>query len=77
MKDHIIADRAFLRGVACALAVVQLHGADTIFDEIVGTVCAKELVRIARADGCLKWSGLAEWRRRQKKNRGTASGTQT
>jgi hypothetical protein len=70
VKDYVIADRAFLRGIGAALAVVHKRGEDTTFDEIVGTVNSDDLIKIARQDGALRWTGLSAWLRRQKQNRG-------
>ncbi|HXI41620.1 MAG TPA: hypothetical protein VNH83_16680 [Bryobacteraceae bacterium] len=63
-------DKEFLRGIGAALAVVHSRGEDTIFDEIVGTVDSSQLVKVARQDGSLRWTGLSAWLKREKTDRG-------
>lgn len=60
--------RQFYLGVVAALAIMAIHGQDTIYDEIVEEVGAEELIRVARRDGALKWSGLSDYIRRMKEN---------
>jgi len=56
MKDNT---GAFYAGVLSALAVVVIYDEETIFREIVDAIGEKELIRIARRDGSMRWSGLA------------------
>lgn len=51
----------FYAGILGALAVVAVHDEETIFREIVGTVDEAELIRIARRDRAMRWSGLARY----------------
>lgn len=50
----------FYRGMLGALAVVAAHDAETIYREIVQSTNQDELIRVARKDGIMRWSGL--WR---------------
>jgi len=59
-------DIGFMAGVACALAVVKVHGQDTIFDEIVASVGEEQLLAECRRRGVMRWSGLSDYVRRQK-----------
>jgi len=58
-------DIGFMAGVACALAVVALHGEDTIFDEIVKSVGEEKLISECRRRGVMRWSGLSDYVRRK------------
>lgn len=55
-------DNNFYSGILAALAVVALHDAETIFREIVATANEAELIRVARKDGAMRWSGLSRYR---------------
>jgi hypothetical protein len=68
VTEEQIAERAFLRGVECALAVVSSRGDDVLFDEIVNTVDHRALLKVARGDGTLRWSGLSKWLKRRREN---------
>lgn len=52
----------FYRGITAALTVVAHFDEETIFREIVATVDESFLVRIARRDGTMRWSGLSKYR---------------
>lgn len=56
MKDNT---GAFYAGVLSALAVVVIHDEETIFREIVDAIGEEELIRIARRDRAMRWSGLS------------------
>lgn len=58
--------RQFYLGVVAALAIMAIHGQDTIYDEIVEEVGAEELIKVARRDGALKWSGLSGYLKRKR-----------
>lgn len=58
------ASEEFRRGMLAALAVVALHGEDTIYDEIVRTQGRDELATQARKDGAMRWSGMDKCLRR-------------
>lgn len=49
----------FYAGIISALAVVELHHADTIHEEIVALCDKSELIAYARAEEELEWFGLA------------------
>lgn len=51
----------FYRGILVALEIVTIHDQQVIFDEIVESVQVDELVRIARADGEMRRSGLTKY----------------
>ena len=53
---------SFYAGILTALAVVAQADERTLFDEIVKLVDADELVKTARRDGCMRWSGLSKYR---------------
>lgn len=59
------ADVEFLRGVTAALAVLEVsgEGCSTLYEEIVGTVGGAKLIRQARRDGAMRWSGLGKYTR--------------
>lgn len=57
----------YYAGVAAALAVVKRHGNDVLFDEIVCSVDQVTLISEARIRGVMRWSGLADYVRRKKK----------
>lgn len=53
-------------GYICALAALNDYGEDTIFDHLVdATGEAEALVKKARRDGAMKWSGLSGYVRRK------------
>ena len=60
----------FFRGVITSLAVLKGFGMDTIYEEIIKTVGEDELVRIARSDGAMRWSGLSGYRRLKRQGAG-------
>lgn len=51
----------FYSGMLAALAVVALFDQETLFRNIVETADEKELVRVARANGDMRWSGLSRY----------------
>jgi hypothetical protein len=55
------ADKAFYGGILTALAILRIHDQQTIFDEVVGTTDVKELVRYAKEENEMEWSGLADY----------------
>ena len=58
--------KAYYRGYICALAVLSAYGQDTIFDDVVDSSGeAEALVRQARRDGAMRWSGLSAYVRRK------------
>ena len=67
-KRQLAADRTgFYTGIVTALAVVELHNADTIYDEIVALCDIRELMAHAKANDELQWSGLVRWIERSSK----------
>ena len=52
---------SFYAGILTALSVVAQADQQTVFDEIVKNVGADALVKTARRDGCMKWSGLSKY----------------
>lgn len=60
-------DVGFMVGVVCARAVVKVHGQDTIFDEIVASVGEENLLAEARRSGAMRWSGLSDYVRRNRR----------
>jgi len=55
-------DYDFYRGIIAALAVVANYDEETLFREIVATTDRAELVKVARKDGAMQWSGLSRYR---------------
>ena len=53
--------QSFYAGVLSALAIIAIHDERTLFDEIVSTVGETELVKTARKDGAMRWSGLSQY----------------
>ena len=64
MEDKTHVD--FYHGVIVALAVVELHQQDVMFDEIVGSVGSEKLLNVARRNGDMRWSGLSRYVKRCK-----------
>jgi hypothetical protein len=56
----------FMAGVLTALSVVHVHGADTLFDEIVKTCGKDTLIQEARRSGNMEISGMADYVRKKK-----------
>ena len=57
------------RGYTAALASFSQWGEDTIYDEAVeASGEPDELIRQARKDGAMRWSGLSGYVKRQKEN---------
>lgn len=54
--------QSFYAGVLSALAIVAAHDERTLFDEIVDATGEIELVKRARRDGAMRWSGLSKYR---------------
>jgi len=55
-------EASFYAGILSALAILYLHDAETIFDEIVQATGEDQLVAQARTDGAMRWSGLSHYR---------------
>ena len=53
-------DKAFYSGIITALNLIDLHGRDTIYDELVALCNVEELIAVAKAEGELDWSGLVK-----------------
>ena len=60
------AEREWLRGYTVALAALSHFGEDTIFDAVVTQGEPDALIRQARRDGAMRWSGLSGYVRRTK-----------
>lgn len=56
--------RDFYAGVISALAVVDLHGMNTIYDEIVSLCNVDELIAHARREDEIEYSGLKKYIKR-------------
>lgn len=54
-------DEDFLRGVLIGLQHMYGHGTEVMFRELVDEVGAADLVRVARAEDALDWSGLRNY----------------
>lgn len=52
---------SFYAGVLSALVIVANHDERTLFDEIVDATGETELVKRARKDGAMRWSGLSKY----------------
>jgi hypothetical protein len=59
--------REWLRGFTVALASLTQFREDTIYDEVVSSGEPEALIRLARRDGTLRWSGLSGYVRRNPK----------
>ena len=60
------ADRAWLWGYICALAPLNEYAEDSIFDHVVDSSGeAEALIKQARRDGAMRWSGLSGYVRRR------------
>ena len=57
-------DEEFYLGIIVALAAMEPHQQDTIYDEVVNTVDLEELLLVARKHGHMRWSGLSRHLRR-------------
>ena len=51
----------FFSGILCALAIVSLADYETLYDEIVSSAGAENLVKTARKKGLMRWSGLTKY----------------
>lgn len=51
----------FYRGVAAALTVIAAADEQTLFDEIVRSCGRDELLRVAKKDGVLRFSGFTRY----------------
>ena len=58
---------AFYSGIRTALALIDAHGEDTLYDELVNMCDADELIKYAKRDGEYKFAGLHKWKKRTKK----------
>lgn len=52
---------SFYAGVLSALAIIAVHDEQVTFDEIVSATGRDELVKQARRDGAMRWSGLIKY----------------
>ncbi len=58
---------AWYRGFTVALAVLCGYGEDTIFDDVVeNSGDVEALIKQARKDGAMRWSGLSGYVRRRR-----------
>ena len=56
----------WLWGYICALAPLNEYGEDSIFDHVVDSSSeAEALIKQARRDGAMRWSGLSGYVRRK------------
>ncbi len=62
--------KAWLRGYIVALATLAPFGADTIYDAVVEAGEPEAMIRQARRDGAMRWSGLTGSVRRTGGGRG-------
>ena len=64
-------DRSWLCGYICALVALAPYGDDTIFDDVVeGSGDVNALIKRARRDGAMRWSGLSGYVRREAQRNG-------
>jgi len=58
----------FLRGVLAVLAFLNTDGqaGEVRYNEIVQYIGAEPLLRVARKDGAMRWSGLAVYARQRR-----------
>ena len=61
MADTKLHMPSFYAGVLSALAIVAIHDERTLFDEIVDATGELQLVKRARRDGAMRWSGLSKY----------------
>lgn len=61
--------QAWLRGYTVALATLVQFGQDTIYDAVVEQGEPEAMIRQARRDGAMRWSGLTGYVRRTKENK--------
>lgn len=54
-------DESFYRGVLICLQQIYSHDAETIFREVVAEAGEKELLKVARKEKALEWSGLRKY----------------
>ena len=60
-------NKNWLWGYICALAALHEYEEDTLFDHVVDSFGeAEALVKEARRDGAMRWSGLSGYVRRKK-----------
>ena len=52
---------SFYAGVLSALAIIAVFDEGVIFDEIVKAIGEADLVKVARRDGTMRWSGLSKY----------------
>ena len=51
----------FYEGILRALSIIKKHNAETIFRDVADSVDTKELIRHARKNGQMRWSGLLKY----------------
>ena len=59
-------DRSWLRGYTVALAALAQFDQSTIYDAVVNNGEPEAIIRLARRDGAMRWSGLSGYVRRTK-----------
>ena len=57
-------DQSWLRGYTVALATLSQFDQDTIYDAVVAGGEPDAMIRQARRDGAMRWSGLSGYVRR-------------
>ena len=53
-------DKGFYAGIITALNLLDLHGQETIYDELVAMCKLEELIKFALSNDEFEWSGLAK-----------------
>ena len=53
-------DKAFYAGIVTALNLLDLHGQETIYDELVAVCDLEELIKFTVDNDEFEWSGLAK-----------------
>lgn len=64
-------DKGFFGGLLTALAVVNIYDAQTIYEDIIGTLSADDLADLiehAKTNDELVWSGLAKYLEKESEN---------
>jgi hypothetical protein len=67
----------FLRGATAVLAHMETagEGCSTLYNEVVQFIGAASLIRQARRDGAMRWSGLSSYLRSKNAHRLAAPGS--
>jgi len=71
MSDGTGRNVEFLRGATAVLAHIETsgEGCSTLYNEIVQFIGAASLIRQARQDGAMRWSGLSKYARQAEATR--------